>query len=250
MDELNRHFRVVIPARFESTRLPGKPLRRIAGKTMLEHVYAIAKASGAGEVVIATDDARIVEAAKGLGADVVLTAADHPSGSDRIAEVVSLRGWTGDSVVVNVQCDEPLLPPQLIDQVAGCLSEEGDLATLAVPLSADDPFDDPNVVKLVMDGRGRALYFSRAPIPYHRDDPATPRGMYRHIGLYAYRVESLLRLCALPPCPLEQTERLEQLRALHAGMRIDVDVASAQPGPGVDTPRDLEIVENLMRVAT
>lgn len=239
-------FRVVIPARYDSARLPGKPLRKLAGKTMLEHVWRIARGSGAMEVIVATDDRRIYHAATGLGADAVMTAPTHPSGTDRIAEVARERRWPADTIVVNVQCDEPMLPPRLIDQVAATLSDEGDMATLAVPMDTHDAVDDPNVVKVVMDRAGRALYFSRAPVPFHRENPADPRGMHRHIGLYAYRVEALRRLCALPPCELERIERLEQLRALHAGMRIDIGLARARPGPGVDTEQDLAAVEELM----
>ncbi|MDH3589414.1 MAG: 3-deoxy-manno-octulosonate cytidylyltransferase [Gammaproteobacteria bacterium] len=240
-------FRIVIPARYDSSRLPGKALRELCGRTMLEHVWRIASASAAAEVLIATDDQRIFEAAQQLGATAVMTASSHPSGTDRIAEVAKNRGWAAETIVVNVQCDEPMLPPQLIDQVAALLSEQGDIATLAVPMEPDADFRDPNIVKVVINESGRALYFSRAPIPYNRADSASPAGMLRHVGLYAYRVDALQRLCGLPPCRLERVERLEQLRALWAGMRIDVAVAVAQPGPGVDTEEDLVTVDRLMR---
>lgn len=239
-------FKVVIPARYDSTRLPGKSLRKLAGKSMLEHVWRIALRSGATEVLIATDDERIFDAATGLGATVVMTARTHASGSDRIAEVATQNDWGPDEIVVNVQCDEPMLPPELIDQVAGTLSASGDIATLATPMEPDADFHDPNIVKVVVDEGGRALYFSRAPVPYDRDSPSRATGMLRHIGLYAYRVGSLRKLCALPQCDLERTERLEQLRALWAGMRIDVAIAVSQPGPGVDTMQDLAEVERLM----
>ncbi|NNF59771.1 MAG: 3-deoxy-manno-octulosonate cytidylyltransferase [Gammaproteobacteria bacterium] len=239
-------FKVVIPARFASSRLPGKALRQLCGRTMLEHVWRIATASAADEVIVATDDERIRDIATQLGAAVIMTAADHPSGTDRITEVAVSRDWGPDTVVVNVQCDEPLLPPQLIDQVAGLLAGGADIATLAVPLTGDDDFRDPNVVKVVMAQSGRALYFSRAPVPFHRDAPDEPAGMLRHIGLYAYRVDGLKKLCEMPPCQLELTERLEQLRALWAGMRIDVALAAAPPGPGVDTAEDLARVEAMM----
>lgn len=240
-------FNVVIPARYASSRLPGKALRHLCGRTMLEHVWRIATASAADEVIVATDDERIRDAAVELGATVLMTGADHASGTDRIAEVAARRGWSADTVVVNVQCDEPLLPPQLIDQVAGLLAGGADIATLAVPLTRDDDFRDPNTVKVVIAESGRALYFSRAPVPHHRDAPDDPAGMLRHIGLYAYRVDGLKKLCTMPPCELELTERLEQLRALWAGMRIDVALAVAPPGPGVDTAEDLARVEAMMR---
>lgn len=242
-------FRVVIPARYASSRLPGKPLRLLAGRPMLEHVCNAARASSAAELVVATDDQRIAAAARSLGVAVSMTATDHASGTDRIAEVARLRGWADDDVVVNVQCDEPMLPPALIDQVAQTLSAAGDLATLATPFTDDERIDDINVVKVVVDANGRALYFSRAPIPLHRENPGSTEGALRHIGLYAYRVGALRSLCALDPCAIEQYERLEQLRALWAGMRIDVAVASASPGPGVDTEADLVRVDALMRGA-
>ncbi|MDH3645400.1 MAG: 3-deoxy-manno-octulosonate cytidylyltransferase [Gammaproteobacteria bacterium] len=240
-------FKAVIPARYDSVRLPGKPLRQLAGRTMLEHVWRIASKSGAAEVLIATDDQRIHDAAGAIGATAIMTARSHASGSDRISEVAEQRNWSPDTVVVNVQCDEPLLPPLLIEQVAETLSASGDIATLATPMESDAHFHDPNIVKVVIDETGRALYFSRAPVPYHRADPSRPHGMLRHVGIYAYRVSALRRLCALARCELERTERLEQLRALWAGMRIDVAIADAQPGPGVDTEQDLAVVEKLMQ---
>ena len=242
-------FHVVIPARYASSRLPGKALRELAGRTMLEHVWRAASASAAGEVIVATDDVRIREAAQAFGARALLTDATHASGSDRMDEVATNEGWRHDDVVVNVQCDEPMLPPALIDQVAGALSAGGDIATLAAPPGPDDDIDDPNTVKVVTDSRGRALYFSRAPIPFHRDAPGSVAGTLRHLGLYAYRVGALQRLCALPVCELERIERLEQLRALHAGMRIDVAIAAADPGPGVDTEADLAKAAALMQAA-
>lgn len=240
-------FKAVIPARYASSRLPGKPLRRLAGRTMLEHVWRAARRSGADEVIVATDDERIREAAAQIGARAIMTAARHASGTDRIAEVAATCGWDDSTVVVNVQCDEPLLPSQLIDQVAATLSPDGDLATLATPFAAGEDIGDVNVVKVVVDEAGRALYFSRAPIPFHRESPGSVQGALRHLGLYAYRVGALRRLCALEPCELERYERLEQLRALWAGMRIDVAIAQAAPGPGVDTEADLERVAELMK---
>ncbi|HVY80329.1 MAG TPA: 3-deoxy-manno-octulosonate cytidylyltransferase [Steroidobacteraceae bacterium] len=244
-------FRVVIPARFASTRLPGKALVAIGGKPMIQWVYERARSSGATEVLIATDDARIAAAAKAFGAVVEMTAASHQSGTDRIAEVARARGWGASDVVVNVQGDEPLMPPALIDQVAGLLLANTDagMATLAAPLTRLEELLDPNVVKVVADATGRALYFSRAPIPWHRDGApaglASQRsfaGARRHIGIYAYRVSALLRVAGLAPTPLEQTEKLEQLRALENGIEIRVAEAVQLPGPDVNTPDDLERV--------
>lgn len=241
---------MVIPARYESSRLPGKPLRELAGRPMLEYAWSAARASAAREVIVATDDARIASVARALGADAQMTSADHASGTDRIAEVALARRWADDGIVVNLQCDEPMLPPALIDQVAATLSVDGDLATLATPFAASDEIDDINVVKVVVDRRGRALYFSRAPIPFHRDAPGDVQGALRHVGLYAYRVSALRQLSSMEPCELERYERLEQLRALWAGLRIDVAIACASPGPGVDTETDLARVDALMRGAS
>ncbi len=239
-------YRIVIPARFSSSRLPGKPLLAVAGKPLLHWVYRVALQTRAREVVIATDDERIAAAARGFGAPVLMTAASHASGTDRIAEVARRLGWPGDAIVVNLQGDEPAMPPVLIEEVAQLLAahEDADLATLASPVAGLDEYLDPNVVKVVADAAGRALYFSRAPIPWHRDSAVSgvPRrcdGARRHIGLYAYRVEALLRLASLPMVPLEDTEKLEQLRALYHGMEIRVADASCRPGPDVNTAEDL-----------
>ena len=240
-------FRVAIPARFASTRLHAKVLAPIAGLPMIEHVHRLALQSGALEVVVATDDERVRAACAAFGAEVELTSGDHPSGSDRIAEVARRRGWADDSIVVNVQADEPLLPPALIDQVAGLLASDpgADIATLSTPIMALDEYLNPNVVKVVSRGDGRALYFSRAPIPWNRD--GAPRAL-RHIGIYAYRPGALRRLAASPPSALEQLERLEQLRALQIGLVFAVAEACETPGPGVDTAADLAQVERLMTV--
>jgi 3-deoxy-manno-octulosonate cytidylyltransferase (CMP-KDO synthetase) len=237
-------FRVVIPARFASTRLPGKALLAIGGKPMIQWVHERARTSRAAEVLIATDDARIAEAGRGFGAVVEMTAASHQSGTDRIAEVARAKGWRESDVVVNVQGDEPLMPPALIDQVAGLLlaNSAAGMATLASPLARLEDLLDPNVVKVVADGFGRALYFSRAPIPWNRDERHSFAGGRRHIGIYAYRVSALLRLAAFAPTPLEQTERLEQLRALENGIEIRVADAVELPGPDVNTPDDLQRV--------
>ncbi len=241
-------FRAVIPARFASTRLPGKPLADIGGRPMIQHVHEQVAASGAAEVVVATDDERIVAACAAFGADVLMTSAAHRSGTDRLAEVAVRRGWRDTDIVVNVQGDEPLLPPSLVRQVAALLESDSgaDLATLATPIESLEELLDTAVVKVVCRADGRALYFSRAPIPWQRDGAATGLASqrdfsdsWRHLGLYAYRVGALERLAAAPPAPLEIAEQLEQLRALQLGMAIAVGEALARPGPGVDTPADL-----------
>jgi 3-deoxy-manno-octulosonate cytidylyltransferase (CMP-KDO synthetase) len=237
-------FTVVIPARYASTRLPGKPLASIGDRPMLQHVWERAGASSAGRVVIATDDTRIRDAAAGWGADVLLTRGDHPSGTDRLAEVSAGLELDDDAIVVNVQGDEPLIPPAVIDQVAGNLRQRlwASVATLCEPLASREQLDNPNVVKVVVDGAGRALYFSRAPIPYPRDAKAAEGGMpwRRHIGLYAYRAGFLSRFVNWPVVSPEALEQLEQLRALHHGEAIHVaDACCPVPG-GVDTPEDLE----------
>jgi 3-deoxy-manno-octulosonate cytidylyltransferase (CMP-KDO synthetase) len=248
-------FRIAIPARHASTRLPGKPLALLAGRPMIEHVHRLATRSGADEIVVATDDERIRAACAAFGAEVEMTAASHPSGTDRIAELASRRGWPLDSVVVNVQSDEPMLPPGLIDQVAALLERDqgADLATLCAPIASLEEYLDTNVVKVVLRADGRALYFSRAPIPWRRDGAPAGfasqtefQGSWRHLGIYAYRVSALLRIAASPPSSLERLERLEQLRAMQMGLAIAVAPASEVPGPGVDTPHDLERVDRLL----
>ncbi|HTT03764.1 MAG TPA: 3-deoxy-manno-octulosonate cytidylyltransferase, partial [Steroidobacteraceae bacterium] len=243
-------FRVVVPARFGSTRLPGKPLLVLAGRPMIEWVYQRARRSSALQVLIATDDVRILEAARGFGAQAVMTAAAHASGTDRIAEVARLEGWGASEIVVNVQGDEPLLPEALIDQVAGLLLSRSDaqLATLSVPIGSPEEMRDPNVVKVVSDLSQRALYFSRAPIPWDRNAGATGAVTLaqRHLGIYAYRVGALLQLAAQLPTPLERLEKLEQLRALEHGMDIRVAEAVATPGGDVNAAGDIERVEALL----
>jgi 3-deoxy-manno-octulosonate cytidylyltransferase (CMP-KDO synthetase) len=248
-------FRAVIPARYASTRLPGKPLAEIAGRPMVQHVHERVAASGASEVIVATDDARVAEACARFGAEVQMTSTSHASGTDRLAEVAARRGWSASDVVVNVQGDEPLLPPSLVRQVAALLNADpgADLATLCTPIGSLEEFLDPAVVKVVRRADARALYFSRAPIPWHRDDAsgglstqANFSGAWRHLGLYAYRVAALQRLAGAPPAPLEQAEKLEQLRALHLGMAISVGEALERPGPGVDTSEDLARVRRML----
>jgi 3-deoxy-manno-octulosonate cytidylyltransferase (CMP-KDO synthetase) len=233
-------FRVVIPARFGSTRLPGKVLLQVGGKTVLEWVCMRARASRANEVIVATDDERVAAAARGFNADVAITSTSHPSGTDRIAEVARTRLWKDEDIVVNVQGDEPLMPPALIDQVAELVAAGGaDIGTLSSPLQDSSELADPNVVKVVADGEGRAMYFSRAPIPWNRDDPRTAREARRHVGIYAYRVSALKRLTSLPAGKLEQLEKLEQLRALENGLAIRVADACEKPGQDVNTGEDL-----------
>ena len=246
-------FTVLIPARLGSTRLPDKPLADIGGKPMVVRVAERAAASGAARVVVAADDARIVQACQAHGVNCVLTRIDHPSGSDRLAEACSLLGLDGDDVVVNLQGDEPLIAPALVHACADLLVQRSDcvMSTAAHALDRVDDYTNPNVVKVVLDAAGRALYFSRAPLPWWRDGhalgvTALPQpAPLRHIGLYAYRAGFLRGFAALPPSPLEQIESLEQLRVLWHGLRIAVHVSSEPPGPGVDTPQDLERVRAL-----
>jgi 3-deoxy-manno-octulosonate cytidylyltransferase (CMP-KDO synthetase) len=248
-------FHVAIPARHGSTRLPGKVLVPIQGKPMLQWVYERALASGAHDVLIATDDPAIAAAATGFGAVARMTSAAHASGTDRLAELAAIEGWPEADIVVNVQGDEPLIPPALIRQVANLLDSDADaaIATLATPVESLAEFLDPNAVKVVADEKGRALYFSRAPIPWNRDGApaglASQRvfvGARRHIGIYAYRVGALRRVASLAATPLEKTEKLEQLRALENGLVIRVAEALQRPGPDVNTAEDLERVAELI----
>lgn len=239
-------YRIVIPARYASSRLPGKPLLPLAGKPMLAWVHERACACKAAEVIVATDDERIADVARGFGATVEMTAAEHASGTERIAEVARRRQWADHEVVVNLQGDEPSMPAELIEQVASLLLgyPDADIATLATPVYQREEYFDPNAVKVVTDFEGRALYFSRAPIPWFRDQ-VEPDGadlaahVRRHLGLYAYRVRALRRLSMLTPSPLENIEKLEQLRALARGLRIQVGEATRRPGPDVNTAEDL-----------
>ena len=243
-------FRVVIPARYASSRLPGKPLADIAGKPMVVRVSERAALSGAAEVIVATDDERVLRAVESAGFRAVMTSPDHASGTDRIAEVAGILGCAEDDILVNVQGDEPLIPPALIRDCALALTvhEAAAMATLAYPMHAEADFRNPNVVKVVTDEQGYALYFSRAPIPWPRDAFAAGQSvppdmpMLRHIGLYAYRASFLGAFGGLAPAPLERFEMLEQLRALWHGYRIAVAVTAEAPGAGVDTPEDLERV--------
>jgi 3-deoxy-manno-octulosonate cytidylyltransferase (CMP-KDO synthetase) len=247
-------FTVLIPARHASTRLPGKPLADIAGKPMVVRVAENARRSAAERVVIATDDPRIVDASREHGIEAVLTRVDHPTGTDRLAEAAARLGLAPDAIVVNVQGDEPLLAPALIDRTAALLASrpEAAIATACHAIHDVDEAFNPNVVKVVLDAQRNALYFSRATIPWARDAFAGGRPaalpdlpIYRHYGLYAYRVRFLLRFPALAVAPIERVEALEQLRAMWHGERIVVEVSDATPAPGVDTPEDLERVRTL-----
>ncbi|MDX1734605.1 MAG: 3-deoxy-manno-octulosonate cytidylyltransferase [Halioglobus sp.] len=248
-------FTVVIPARFGSSRLPGKPLLDIAGKPMIQRVWEQARSSSAGRVVIATDDERIGEAARAFGAEVCMTSSEHPSGTDRLQEVAAQLDFAPGHIVVNVQGDEPLIPPAVIDQVARNLAaaEGASIATLCEKIDAVEDLLNPNVVKVVCDSAGLALYFSRAPIPWPRDAFAKDKARlpagehwWRHIGIYAYRTDFLHRFVDWPPAPQEQVEHLEQLRAMHRGARIHVQEAAAAVPPGVDTAEDLEHMRLLL----
>ncbi|MFY9327758.1 MAG: 3-deoxy-manno-octulosonate cytidylyltransferase [Georgfuchsia sp.] len=244
-------FKVVIPARYASTRLPGKPLADIGGKPMVVRVLEAATLSGASEVWVATDDERVAEAVMSHGGGVVMTRVDHSSGTDRIAEVADQMGWADSDIVVNVQGDEPLMDPALVAQVAQALAadEAAAIATAGYPIADAEDLFNPAVVKVVHDARGRALYFSRAPIPWHRNGFAASREImpegyapWRHVGIYAYRVAFLRRFGSLAQAPIEQWESLEQLRALWHGETICIVKCEKEPVSGVDTPADLEFV--------
>jgi len=237
-------FVIVIPSRYASTRLPGKPLREINGKPMLEHVFQRASESAAADIVIATDDERIADAAEEFGARVCMTGDQHRSGTERIAEVCDLMDWGDDKIVVNLQGDEPTMPASLIDQCAALLgNSDADIATLASPILSQQDFENPNVVKVVVSDSGDALYFSRAAIPYarvpDRQEQARSAALHHH-GIYAYRCGVLRQLVAAEPSDLEVCEQLEQLRALALGMAIRVAVPAERPGAGVDTEEDLD----------
>lgn len=248
-------FRVVIPARYGSERLPGKPLADIHGKPMIVHVAQAASRSGAAEVVVATDDARILEAVQDHGFSAELTRTDHPSGSDRVMEVASLRQWSDDDIVLNVQGDEPLIPPEVLDQLAETLIASPSLhsATLCERITRMEDLLDPNLVKVVRTEDERALYFSRAPVPYDRDHfPNAARDLtslgdwWRHIGVYGFRVAALAQFVRLPMGKLEKVEKLEQLRLLENGLAMAVKEACRPVPGGVDTDGDLARVRSLL----
>jgi len=242
-------FHVVIPARLGASRLPGKPLLMIGDRPLIQWVWQRARASGAASVTIATDDVRILDSARAFGADCLMTSPRHASGTDRIAEVVRAKGLAADEVVVNLQGDEPMMPPSVVNEVAESLHTRPhiDIATAVAPILTLAEFLDPSCVKALRALDGQALYFSRAPVPWPRDaatqdGPTRFAGAWRHVGIYAYRVRSLLQFASWPPTPLEECEKLEQLRALEHGMRIHLTVLSEAPAAGVDTPEDLERV--------
>ena len=250
-------YHIIIPARYASTRLPGKPLRELAGKSLLQHVYECAKKSQSNSITIATDDVRIQEAAQAFGADVCLTGQHHHSGTERAAEVIDKLGISDDAIVVNLQGDEPLMPADCLDQVARLLVDNpsAPMATLCERIDNLQDIFDPNVVKVVIDQRGLAMYFSRASIPWHRNTfndntSEMPDGQhyYRHIGLYAYRAGFIKSYIQAEVCPLELTESLEQLRVLYMGHSIAIAEACADTGPGVDTEADLKRVDALLKI--
>lgn len=252
------NFTVIIPARYASSRLPGKPLADIAGRPMIQHVWAQAKNAGAERVVVATDDERVKSAVEQFGGEVCMTSAHHNSGTERLAEVIDVLGLADDEIVVNVQGDEPLIPPVIIEQVATLLAgSEAKMATLAVKIDDAHELANPNVVKALCDKDGYVLYFSRTPIPWHRDEfakqgaseaqSAVEKFDYlRHIGLYAYRAGFIRQYVAWAPSPIEQIESLEQLRVLWYGEKIHIAIAKETPAVGVDTAEDLEKVRQIL----
>ena len=242
-------FHIIIPARYASTRLPGKPLRLLAGKPILQHVYEQARQSQAVSVIIATDDERIQQAAQAFGAEVCMTSTEHSSGTERLAEVIDVMNFKEDEIILNLQGDEPMMPSSCLDQVAALLQNNADckMASLCEPISSADELFDPNAVKVVLDKNKHAIYFSRAPLPWHRDAfannskvlPAEPDLYYRHIGLYAYRAGFIKTYLTLSASPIEKAESLEQLRVLWHGENIAMDIAHESPGTGIDTEEDL-----------
>lgn len=247
---------LVIPSRFASTRLPGKPLRLITGKPMIQHVFERAKEAsdelGFKAIVVATDNERIKETCEGFGATVCMTSPNHETGSDRLSEVVAINKWSDDTIIVNLQGDEPLTPISSLRQVAENLAKntEASISTLATPIDNDVDYEDPNVVKVVTDNNGMALYFSRASIPFQRDEGESVSSFaLRHIGIYAYRAAYLRSFAEMDPCQVENLEKLEQLRAMWHGARIHVAIAKNVPGHGVDTEEDLIAVEKIIKEA-
>ena len=239
-------YKLVIPARYASTRLPGKPLKQLHNQTMIEHVIDKALKSNAEEVLVATDDDRIKEVVLQKGVACEMTSVDHQNGTDRITEVALNKAWPSDTIVVNLQGDEPLMVPALLDQVASLLEQDSDaaIASLCLPLHDLESLQNPNIVKVVFNKNHYAQYFSRAAIPFPRDNEKFTA--YRHLGLYAYRVSTLKKLLTLNPTEHEQTEKLEQLRALDYGLKIKMAIANGVPGHGVDTSEDLARVERIL----
>ncbi len=253
-------FKIVIPARFGSSRLPGKPLLDIAGKPMIQHVFERAVETGLspdGDIVVATDDQRIVDVCNSFGALAVMTAADHTSGTDRLAEVAEKCGWQDDAIIINLQGDEPLMPAHLIRKVGENLAANplAGIATFSTPIDTTTDMFDSNIVKVVTNQAGMALYFSRAPIPWDRDNYNVHNNQNiqlamplpeRHLGMYAYRSGTLKQIASAQPADIELQESLEQLRALWLGFAIHVESIAEQPGHGVDTPEDLERVRAIL----
>ena len=250
MTSMNKNFKVVIPSRYESSRFPGKPLADINGKPMVQHVYECALASGADEVIIATDNTLVGMTAEEFGATVCMTVGEHTSGTDRLCEVVDKLGWGDETIVVNLQCDEPLTPPDIINQVAMNLldHDDADCSTLSVPIESNDKIEDPNIVKVITDANGNALYFSRSVIPYngHVGDDDSLSLWNRHVGLFAYRAGFLRVYKNFPVCDLEKAEKFEHLRIMWNGMRINVARAINLPGPAVHTEDDLEKIKQIL----
>lgn len=245
---MKQSYNIVIPARFASERLPGKLLLDLDGMPIIEHVWHAARRSSAAGVVVATDDKRIFEAVEAFGGDCVMTSLEHASGSDRIAEVARQMDWPDEQLIVNLQGDEPAMPAVCLQQVASLLADDpsADVATLCWPVENPQDVDDPNIVKVVFDRAGRALYFSRAAIPHCRDAADGTQALlngapyFRHLGLYAYRYRALKQFSAAPPTELERAERLEQLRFMELGLSVRVAVALEHIPPGIDTAHDLE----------
>jgi len=238
----NQDFHVIIPARYESTRLPGKLLKDLAGQTVIERVYRQALQAQPKSIIIATDSEQIADHVSSFGAEVMMTAKEHPTGTDRIAEVIAKKNYAEEDIIVNVQGDEPFIAPALITQVATILhSAEVPMATLCWPIEHIEQLHSPHIVKVVRDKFNQALYFSRSPIPAHRDDSESIIGAFRHIGLYAYRAGFLQQFVSWPACSLENCEALEQLRVLWAGYKIRVDVACAPPRQDINTHEDLQL---------
>ena len=235
-------FFVVIPARYDSSRFPGKPLAEIAGKPMVQYVYESAKKSSAKDVIVATDDSRILEVVEKFGGKALLTSRNHRSGTERVHEVAKLLGLSSNDVIVNVQGDEPLMPPAAINKVAADLNEKKYFGIATICESAKQDKENPNIVKVVMNSFGEALYFSRAPIPYLEG----MNDYLRHVGLYAYRVDALDKFVNFPVSMYEESEKLEQLRALEFGIKVHVAVCDFNIPPGVDTPEDLDAVRALI----
>lgn len=242
---MNTDFHIIIPARFQSTRFPGKLLMDLKGMTVLERVYRQALLAKPKSIIIATDHDGIAAHAQGFGAQVIMTASSHQTGTDRIAEVVAKGQFAANDIIVNVQGDEPFIAPELIQQVAkGLTQTTAPMATLCWPIQSLEQLNNPNVVKVVCSRDNHALYFSRSPIPAHRDEPTSFAQAFRHIGLYAYRAAFLLDFVSWPPCALEQHEALEQLRALWSGVAIHVDVACVEPLQDINTQDDLLLARN------